>query len=161
MAELCVYKPLTSSFLLLAPNTSSLLECHALEREAKGLSLWEKHNLFLSWCAMPSLSLKWIRTWGEMLSSHLKIICFCWFFSIWQLQWVAEKLLLISLLLVSWVFFQSSLVVCNELSFPNVSHWKRVPGDHCKALLLCPVTSSVIPWEGLTQKNDREALHCS
>lgn len=145
-------------FLLLSTNTSPLLECHALEREAKELRLWEKHNLSLSWCAMPSLSLQWIRTWGEMLSSHLKIIFFCWLFGIWQLQWVAGKLLLISLLLVSWVFFQSSLVACNKLSFPNASHWKRMPGDHCKALLLCPVTSSVISWEGLIQKNDREEL---
>lgn len=51
--------------------------------------------------------------------------------------------LLISLPRVSLLFFQSSSVVCDELSFPNASDSQRMPGDDCKAMLLCPVTSSV------------------
>lgn len=148
MGELCIHRSLTSSLLLstnyLPSRVPSLKTVIYLKGKQRKLSLREKHDPSASRCAMPPPSEGHpLLTWGEMLSSHLKIICFCRLLSIWQLWGVVRKLLLISLPRVSWVFFQSSLVVCDELSFPNASDWKCMPGDNCKTMLLCPVTSSV------------------
>lgn len=136
---LCFY-PLT-----LLPSRVLLLKVIIyLKGKWRQLSLQEKYHPTASQCAMPPVSEGHkLLTWGQMMSSNLKIIWFCWLLSIWH-QWrVAEMLLLISLPHVSWVFSQSSLALCSELSFPNASDWKCIPGDNCKSMLLHPVTSSV------------------
>lgn len=136
---LCFY-PLT----LLPSRVPSLQTIIYLKGKRRKLNPQAKHHPSASQCAKPPISEGHkLLTWGQMMSNNLKIVYFCWLLSIWHQWGVAKMLLLISLPHVSWVFSQSSLALCNKLSFPNASNWKCIPEDNCKSMLLHPVTSSV------------------